>query len=415
MGVAADDAADKRLFDDAESVIEKVRKADAAITVVGPDDKPVAGCRLHVRLARHEFLFGAAIALGRDETTAEEQAYRRAVASLFNYATTENIMKWKPIEPERGKYNWAAVDKTIEWCTKNGIELKSHCLIWGAEQQGVPDWLLGLPPTEVLARMKERIDTVMGRYRGRIRYYDVVNEPVHCDVFDRIAGAGHIEQVMRWARQADPDAFLIINEYNLIASREDRKRFIALLERLIASGTPLDGIGIQAHEPRTTWHSPTAIVEALNDLATLGKDLHITELTVETHDEDITGGYRAGKWTDEAQAEYYRQLYTLCFGHPKVRAITTWAVFDSRSWLAGGGIYDREGRPKAAATMLDELINRKWRTETDLVADANGSARLRGFKGEYDVEARSPDGKVVQRTGLRPGDGSQWRIRLGAD
>ena len=413
---SADDAAERKLFDDAARVIETVRKGDARITLTGVGEKPLAGFKVHARLRRHAFLFGGAIALRDDVNAERDKAYREAFARLFNYATTENIMKWKPIEPERGRYAWARPDATLDWCEKNDITLKSHCLIWGEPRQGAPKWLMHKTRDEVRALMKAHVDAVMTRYKGRIRYYDVINEPVHCHVFDEIAGIDHIEQVMHWAHAADRKAYLIINEYNLIASARDRRRFIKLLKDRRDRGMPLDGIGIQAHSPGTTWHSPKTIVTALDELATLGKDLHITELTLKTEGTDITGGYRKGKWTPEAQAEYYRQLYTLCFGHAKVKAITMWAVFDSRSWLAGGGIFDREGKPKAAATMLDDLLHETWHTDVTVTTDAGGRASLRGFKGDYDLEVRTPEGKPawkVSRT-LGAGDGGAWDIRIGA-
>jgi len=413
----ADDAVERGLFEEAERVIRRVRRADAHVTLVDADDQPLPGHVVKVRLARHEFLFGAAIALRDRESAPQEKAYRAAFASLFNYATTENIMKWKPLEAARGTFNWDMPDATLDWCEKNHIELKSHCLIWGTTTQGVPDWLPDRPRAEVLALMKEHIETVMTRYRGRIRYWDVVNEPVHCHVFDRIAGADHLEKVMRWARDADPQAYLIINEYNLIAKPDDRKRFIGLVRHLIDTKTPVDGLGIQAHSPGTTWHSPRAIVDTLSDLATLDRDLHITELTLKTEGEKITGGYRTGEWTEEAQAEYYRQLYTLCFGHARVKAITMWAVFDSRSWLPGGGIFDREGRPKAAARALEDLITRRWHTEAEVTADREGKADFRGFKGTYDVEVVAPDGKTALKTRLRlgPDPETDVRIRVGPE
>ena len=408
----AEDGDEAKLFERAERVIDTVRQAELRIALQGPGDKPLEGYKLKVRLVRHEFLFGAAIALRAGPVGAQEKAYRKAFASLFNYATTENIMKWKPLEPERGKYRWDRVDRTLDWCTSNGIELKSHCLIWGTRTQGVPDWLSGTTRADVLARMKEHIDVVMQRYRGRIRYYDVVNEPLHCHVFDRIAGADHLDKVMRYARNADPDAYLIINEYNLIARPAERKRFIALVRHLLAEGTPIDGIGIQAHSPGTTWHSPCAVVETLDDLAALGKDLHVTELTLKTEGEDITGGYRKGKWTEKAHAEYYRQLYTLCFGHPNVKAITMWAVFDSRSWLPGGGIFDRDGRPKAVAETVEKLIKKTWHTEKELRTDKQGTAGLRGFKGTYEVEVISPSGKSVMSTRLQLGPAASGEARI---
>ena len=126
----------------------------------------------------------------------------------------------------------------------------------------------------------------------------------------------------------------------------------------------------------------------------MGFPIHITEFHPQSSGVPITGGWRTGSWSPEAQAEFTEQFVRLCFGHPGVVSINWWGFSDRNIWLPGGGLVDEEYRPKPVYLMLDKLINQTWRTNLSLQTGTNGMISFRGFYGNYDITLSTPDGKV---------------------
>ena len=125
---------------------------------------------------------------------------------------------------------------------------------------------------------------------------------------------------------------------------------------------PFDGIGIQAHEPRTMRFPLDRVQEILDQYATLGKGLHITEFTPASSGQKITGSHRDGVWDEAAQADYAVKFYRVCFAHPAMRAITWWDLCDQGSWLPGGGMLRADMSPKPVYEQLQRLIHDEWKT-----------------------------------------------------
>jgi endo-1,4-beta-xylanase len=132
----------------------------------------------------------------------------------------------------------------------------------------------------------------------------------------------------------------------------------------------------------------------LDRLGGLGYPLHITEYIPQSGGKPITGGWREGTWTEEAQAEFAEQFYRLCFGHPAVASINWWGLSDRQIWLPAGGLIDKEYEPKPVYNRLRDLIHRQWKTGLDVQTDEKGQATFRGFCGAYDVTVKLPDGRV---------------------
>ena len=158
-------------------------------------------------------------------------------------------------------------------------------------------------------------------------------------------------------------------------------------------GTPISGLGIQAHEPREDWFAPEKVWATLDRLAELGYPLHITEYIPQSGGKEITGGWREGTWTEEAQAEFAEQLYTLCFGHPAVVSINWWGLSDRRIWLPAGGLLRKDYEPKPVYNRLKDLIHSRWKTSIEARTDENGRVMFRGFHGTYDISITPQDGQ----------------------
>ena len=375
----------------ADKEIERLRQADVLVRVVDAAGKAVSGAQVSAELRRHEFLFGCNIYMfDRFGSAKENDLYKQRFAELFNYATVG--FYWRSYEPQRGKPDYAYTDKVVAWCQEHGIRMKGHPLLWGHEA-GVPQWCNGQPAPEV---QKQRVGEILGRYGGKIAAWEVVNEPAHLPDI-------RIDQPYRWARQADPNAYLIVNDYEVLGT--GCVPFFDLLSKAKAAGVPFDGIGIQAHEPVGVRFPLNSVKEILDHYATLGKDLHITEFTPTSGGQKILGEDVEGAWDDAAQADYAVKFYRTCFGHKAVAAITWWDLCDAGAWQNGGGMLRKDLSPKPVYAALRRLIGQEWSTRATGRSDKDGSFSFRGFLGQYDVSVngrridgdfrltRTPDGK----------------------
>lgn len=401
---------DEDLLAQAREGIEKHRKADGAVTVRGADGKPVDGATVTVEQIRHEFLFGCNLfGFGQAGDEATEAAYRERFAGLFNFATLG--FYWAAYEKERGRTNHAALDRVLEWTSKQGIRCKGHPLVWD-HPAGAPAWLPD-DQDQVKALSDGRVREIMDRFRGRIDMWDVVNEPTHLParpnrtkLSEWGAAMGSViytrEPLIR-ARRANPGATLIVNDYRVGPD------FLAVLEALkdVSGKWLFDVVGLQSHMHDQTW-SMSRLREVCDRFAKLKLPMHFTEITVPT-------GARKGPGDDwhatdpereAAQAAYLENLYTMLFGTPLVKAVTWWDLSDHGAWQgAAAGLIRKDMSPKPGYERLRELIRGAWWTKEELTSDANGTARVRAFAGRQRLKAVLPDGSEAARE-------VDWKIGL---
>ena len=424
----ADKGADKRaveklLLAKAAANIEKHRKAPATIRIQSADGKGVSGARVEVKQVSHEFLFGCIIfdlVWVKGKEPYKVDLFHRRFRELFNFAVFP--FYWKNYETQEGKPKYAGTAKVAQWCRENGITTKGHPLAW-THPAGVPEWIKKRPPAESEKLLLGRITREVGQFKGLIDIWDVVNEPIHCRPWgakgrdyvhaplDKLAD--YVDKTFRAARKANPKANLILNEYKTIDSQQDRERFYKLAEMLKRRGTPINGLGIQAHEPRQHWFPPKDVWATYERLGSLGWPLHVTEFIPQSGGKAITGGWRTGKWDTAAQADFAEQLYRLSFGHPRMASINWWGFSDRKIWQAGGGLLDREYNPKPVYTRLKKLIHEEWSTRETATTDAKGAAALRGFLGRYTIRVTAA-GKPAQtfKATLRKGVKNDWVFTL---
>ncbi len=337
---------------------------------------------------KDDFYIGAALSL--DQISGKEPDAMAVVARHFNSITPENILKWEEVHPKPGQYNFEVADRYVAFGEKHKMHIIGHALVWYHQ---MPDWVFqddsGKPVSRevLLERMKEHIFTVMGRYRGRIHGWDVVNEAINADGSWRksrwyeILGEDHVAKAFEFARQADPNAELYYNDFDLEV-RPKCEGVIRLVKGLQAKGIRVDGIGIQGHW--FTQHPTMAEIENhFVALGQLGVKLLITELDIgvlpyyplESKIVDISSFDPATQTKydpypnglpDSAQndlAKRYAELFSLFRKYrDKFGRITFWAVHDGQSWrnywpITGRAeypmLFDRRCQPKPA---LDAVI-----------------------------------------------------------
>lgn len=318
------------------------------------------------------------------------------IKANYNIITPENSMKPQPTHPSEDTYNFTTPDALVKWCGENNIKVWGHTLAWHAQtapwffQPGTNDQ----PVTRELAmeRLSNHIHTVVGRYKGRVMGWDVVNEAINDrgggetenlrnSSWVRAIGPDYLTLAFKWAHEADPDAQLYYNDYNIDQDTNyDRATpqysgkhtsSMLLLKRLIKDGAPINGVGIQGH-----WHLYNNIPDvekAIADYESLGLKVSISELDVTATGENSGafptrgGGAPITPEAIQQQAEVYAKLFDVFNRHAKsISRVTFWGISDRRSWRSGQRplVFDGQLQPKPALqAILDVGLGKKVITQ----------------------------------------------------
>jgi endo-1,4-beta-xylanase len=315
-----------------------------------------------------------------DEKNARDAAI---VTAQFNTISPENVLKWGSIHPRPDAYNFDPADRYVAFGEKYKMFIVGHNLIWHSQtpasvfkdDQGAP-----LTRDALLERMHEHIRTVVGRYKGRIGGWDVVNEALNEDGTLRkspwlnIIGEDYIAKAFQFAHEADPAAELYYNDYSL-ENEAKRKGAVELIRKLQAQSIPVTAIGLQGHD-QLDWPTAKQQADTIEAFAALGIKVCVTELDVDVlprktpgNSADIsataTGGAGANPYTaglpdsvQQALASRYAELFGIFVKYrASISRVTFWGVTDAGSWLNNFPVFgrtnypllfDREGKPKPA-------------------------------------------------------------------
>src|SRR2546429_2024499 len=310
------------------------------------------------------FLVG--VALNAAQFSGRDTLGAAIVTAQFNATTPENALKWASLHPRPGTYDFAAADQYVAFGERYGMFIVGHTLVWHNQ---TPQWVFqdssGNPVSRdtLLARLRDHIHTVVGRYRGRIKGWDVVNEALNDDGTLRrtpwltILGEDYLAAAFRFAHEADPDAELYYNDYEL-ESAPKRQGAVELIRRLRDQGIPIAAVGLQNHD-RLDWPSPAQEDSTIDAFAALGVRVMITELDVDVLPrgaDPFADGLPAS--LQQALARRYAELFGSYLRHRgTVTPVTLWGVTDRDSWLNNWPVrgrtnypllFDRHGRPKPA-------------------------------------------------------------------
>jgi endo-1,4-beta-xylanase len=298
---------------------------------------------------------GAAIEPGQLDDAAFVDALKKY---KFDSLTPENAMKFGPIEPQRGQFNWAGADKIVNFAQANGMRVRGHTLNWYIE---IPGWVNGLSNEEAKAALKNHIQTVVGRYKGKIAQWDVVNEAfnddgtLRNDAWKQKVGDDYIALCFQWAHEADPAAKLFYNDYGMEsfdtangAKSAKAQAVLDLVKDFKKRGIPIDGVGFQTHSSGEYPGTGPAIKDMMTKLGALGVKVEVTELDVKEH------GDEAGK------AQRYAAVGTACAQAGNCTGVTTWGLYDGHTWLPGSDplMLDKNYKAKPSYTALTKAIGR---------------------------------------------------------
>jgi endo-1,4-beta-xylanase len=346
-----------------------LRNAAAAFLLAGPgrstwadtpeDTQPPANLpaetesqRGHRSLKAHAqkrgLLAGAAVIVRALEN---DPALQRLIAEQYGIVVPENELKWRALRPAQDQFDFSQSDALFAFARAHDLKIRGHTMVW---HNSVPDWLKNGPSQlDVRQLLIDHIQTVVGRYRGRVHSWDVVNEailPADAQAddlrksfwFDRV-GADYIEVAFRAAREADPHGRLAYNDYGVEYDNPEeaarRASILALLRRMQVRNVPIDAVGIQSHiKARSPFPVGKGLAEFIESIRAMGLEVYLTEMDVNEDDlpfDDV-------KQRDEAIAMTYREFLDVALANSAVKAMLTWGISDRRTWLNDGPTHHRK-------------------------------------------------------------------------
>ncbi len=272
--------------------------------------------------------FGAAVDV---EVLNTDAAYARLLAREFNLVTPENAMKFSIVQPERGRFDFTQADALIEFAKAHAMQVNGHVLVW---HQQLPDWLTqgNFSRDELKAILREHIQTLVTRYRGRVASWDVAAEAVDEDgrmretFWSRGIGPDYLALAFDWAHAADPQARLRYNDYGGEGAGPKSDGIYDLVAALRMKGRPIHGVGLQMHVSLKDAPHARDVRINMKRLAAIGLETHITEM-------DAMLAMPATRTDLKAQAALYRDMLQACLAVPQCRSFSTWGVTDRHSWI----------------------------------------------------------------------------------
>ena len=273
----------------------------------------------------------------------EDTRYATTLAREFNFVTTENEMKWWKVHPDPDRWNFAPADTLVKFASDHQMKVKGHTLIWKDER--TPEWVkVERSPEEFREIFQEHIKTLVGRYKGKVYAWDVVNEAVDTkevnglrrNVFLEKLGEGYIAEAFRLAHEADPDAILLYNDYDAesvdsSAYRRARSdKVYRLVKKLVDDGAPIHGVGLQMHLDAWDHPRPTDIAANVRRLARLGLKVNISEMDIRITEKELVGTLTERL---EMQRRIYHDIIATCDKEQGFMAVTFWGFTDAHSWI----------------------------------------------------------------------------------
>ena len=404
--------------------IEKYRKGDLEILIKDKDGAPIKGARLTLSQKNHEFKFGANLfMLDEMESTEKNEKYKKAFAETFNIATLP--FYWNATEPERGRlryeknstpmYRRPPIDLCMEFCEQNGIEPREHALAYVSL---FPKWLNDLSVPEIKRELERRYQEISERYADKIPTIEVTNELLWESKYVAVPSIyeenDYLDFAFALAKKYFPKNQLAINEAPFVWRENARTtdHYYSYAEAAMHRGNRIDAIGMQYHlfckqdeiyQATRKYLSPEWLYRHMDLYARFGKPLQVTEITIPAFSNDPEN--------EAVQAELIEWLYSIWFSHPAMEQIIYWNLVDGYAYVNDpekikdsqgdmtigenmyyGGLFRFDMTPKPAFFAIQNLIKKKWNTDTSLVTDTEGRAKMRGFYGTYAFTVETENG-----------------------
>ena len=336
---------------------------------------------------KDKFLIG--VAMNEAQITEADSSSVAIIKNHFNSITAENCMKSEELQPVEGEFNFKLADQFVKFGEENNMYIIGHTLVWHSQ---APKWFFtdatGKDVTRevLIERMKNHIFTVVGRYKGKVKGWDVVNEAFEDDgswrnsKFYQIIGEDYIRLAFQFAHEADPDADLYYNDYSM--SHEGRRNTVVkMVKDLKSQGVRIDGVGLQGHMDMV-FPDLDEFEKSMLAFAETGVKLMITELDVTVLPRpgvDVGAEISASFEYQQKLNPYaeglpdsvsialnnrYNDIFKLFLKHSDIlERVTLWGVYDGQSWRNNWPvrgrtdyplIFDRNFQPKPVVKFIVE-------------------------------------------------------------
>ncbi len=384
------------------------RKAKCTLRIVDGQGQPLSDKTMSLNQTNHEFLFGC----GAFDTLpytdpgfdGDKDFFKDRIdkwLALYNYGTLP--FYWGGFEQQEGRPETESRMRAARFLQEHNVAVKGHPLCW---HTACADWLMNYDNKTILKKQLDRINRDVTGFKGVIDIWDVINEVVIMPIFDKYDNAitrvckdlgrvGIIKEVFAAAKAANPDAQLLLNDFNTSTNYE------ILIDGCLQAGVPISTIGIQSHQHQGYWGAQK-LEEVLERYEHFGLPIHFTENTLisgELMPPEIVdlNDFQVKEWPstpegEERQMRETEEMYRILFSHPQVEAITGWDFADGKWLNAPSGVIHRDNTVKPVYERLLQMIKGEWWTTDEIHTDENGFVSVEGFKGDYELAA---DGRKV--------------------
>ena len=392
------------------------RKAGCRLRIVDEQGTPIANTRFTFKQTNHEFLFGCGafdtIPYTNPTDNVDMDFLKDRIdkwLALYNYGTMPFYLG--SFEPKEGEPETVSRMNAAKFLQERGVTVKGHPLCWHTACAG---WLMQYDNKTILKKQLQRIERDVTDFKGVIDIWDVINEVVIMPIFDKydnaitrvckdIGRVNIIKETFAAAKAANPDAQLLLNDFNTSISYE------ILIDGCLQAGVPISTIGIQSHQHQGYWGAEK-LEQVLERFEHFGLPIHFTENTlvsgglIPPEIEDLND-FQVKEWPstpegEERQMKQTEEMYRILFAHPQVEAITGWDFADG-AWLnAPSGVIRKDNSIKPVYEMLMKLIKGEWWTNCEICTDENGMVQVEGFKGDYILEMPGKSSTLKLTSGM---------------
>jgi endo-1,4-beta-xylanase len=302
-----------------------------------------------------------------------ETAYREILVNEFDLALVDNQPNWYFVggggmRPSATEFNFRDVDQVVDFAQQNNMAIQMHHYIWG-EEKWLPDWLKNgnYSKEELMGLIKNHIQVVGSRYSGKAQEWTVVNEAFSRgqNIYglrdwwaDNTGGKKYIDDSFVWARQADPNSKLILNDFHNEAINDISNEMYSYIKDAKSRGIPIDGLGMQMHIDGT--HPPTKdeVVSNMKRFGEIGLDVYVTEFDVNMNDVHVDPDAK-----NQIQAKIYNEMMSACIESKVCRSFAILGITDKETWYNYLSLkdarplpFDKEYRPKPAYFALRDAL-----------------------------------------------------------
>jgi GH35 family endo-1,4-beta-xylanase len=371
--------------DNSNAKIDEIRKRDIKITVLDSNGREMEGVTVEVKQTKHAFAFGTALR----RSGLDNPSYAEFVKKHFNWAVFENESKWYTNETAMGNVTYEEADYMYDFCQRNGIKVRGHCIFW-EDEMNQPPWLGWLDSFSLRFAVDNRLNSAVNHFKGKFVHWDVNNEMLHGNFFKDRLGESIWPYMFNRTKEIDPNVKIFVN--NNVTTVNEIDDYLAQINWLKSQGVKIDGIGLHGHFGEKVDRE--VVKGMLDKLSSANIPIWITEYDSCTSDEN-------------RRADNLENLYRTAFSHPSVQGIFMWGFWEGAHWKGrDAAMVNYDWTLNQAGNRFEALME-EWTTKASGSTDETGSFYLRGFYGEYEITLTVPGkGKTVRRLTLSQGKGT---------